>query len=175
MVGTVLKGKMDPTDNGAIYTDAFVARQTARILGVFSAITRPTPLSALMQRYPIHGRLFRTELDRLIDESKLPGKLQGRGDKMEYVPTLQQKTQDRWIQGFYRSNQYVEFDTVERLGIKKPKPFLKSMFSDGVALETCTWPHPVPHSLCGFTREREHNLCFFLQCPLVALARVNVP
>ena len=107
MIGTVLKGQMDQVDNGAIYTDAFVARQTARILGVFSAITRPTSLSSLQLRYPFHGGLFRTELDRLINEGQLPGKVQGRGDKAEYVPSIQQRTQDRWIETFFKSNQYV--------------------------------------------------------------------
>jgi hypothetical protein len=97
---------MDPSDNEAIYTDAFVARQTARILGVFSAITRPTTLSSLLLRFPFHPRLFRSELDRLLSAGCLPGRLQGRGDKTEYVPSIQQKTQDRWIETFYRNNQY---------------------------------------------------------------------
>jgi len=137
LVGTVVKGQLDVPFNTAYFTEAFVRRQRARVLGVFSGITRPTALSALRKTFPFHERLFQSELDKLIADGKLAGKVQGRMDRAEFVPHIQQRTQDKWIQSFFRENGYVEYDTVERLGIRKPQSRLKSMFPNGCTLETC--------------------------------------
>ena len=54
-----------------------------------------------------------------------------------YVPDIERRTQDNWIKSFYSSNQYIEFDAVERQGIKKPSKYLSSLFPKGTTLESC--------------------------------------
>ena len=71
-------------------------------------------------RYGFNPRMFHDTLSELLDSGRLPGKLQGSASKATYAPDLQQKTQDRWIGSFYKSNQYIEFDAVQKLGIKQP-------------------------------------------------------
>ena len=39
-LGNIIHGKLDSLNRDIIFTDSFVARQTSRIRGVFSAITR---------------------------------------------------------------------------------------------------------------------------------------
>eukprot|EP00041_Stephanoeca_diplocostata_P022683 m.543382 g.543382 ORF g.543382 m.543382 type:complete len:760 (-) comp22127_c0_seq1:216-2495(-) len=136
-VGTIIQGKIDEGSRGSLFTDAFVARQRARILGVFSAMTRPAPITSVLQTYGFHEKLYAGELRSLISDGRLAGKLVGRGDKLEYVPDIQAKTQNRWINAFFRENSYIEFDAVKRLGIRNPKGHLKSVFRDCTVLETC--------------------------------------
>eukprot|EP00040_Diaphanoeca_grandis_P030010 m.176742 g.176742 ORF g.176742 m.176742 type:complete len:750 (+) comp31855_c1_seq4:74-2323(+) len=135
-MGTIIQGQLDHFDRGSIFTDAFVARQTATILGVFSAITRPTEVSAMLAKYGFHKKLLDSVLQDLINSHKLAGSLQGQ-NKSSYVPDLQRKTQERWISSFFRSNNYIEYDAVRRLGIKNPKGHLKKIFPGGVALDSC--------------------------------------
>jgi hypothetical protein len=49
---------------------------------------------------------------------------------------LQSKTQERWVGSFYRSNQYITFDALTKLGIKQPAKHLKKLYPDGLGLET---------------------------------------
>ena len=90
-----------------------------------------------MARYGFHAKLFYDTLSQLLADGRLPGKLQGSASKATYVPDLQQKTQDRWIGSFYKSNQYIEFDAVQKLGVRQPARYLKKVFPDGLGLETC--------------------------------------
>ena len=39
-MGSVIYGKLDSLNRDILFTDSFVARQTSRIRGVFSAVTR---------------------------------------------------------------------------------------------------------------------------------------
>ena len=57
-LGTIIQGQQDDFDSRTIFTDAFVARHRARILGVLSAITRPTTVSSIIAEYGFQERLF---------------------------------------------------------------------------------------------------------------------
>lgn len=135
-VGSLIRGRLDVT-GGTIVTDAFIARQTATICGVFSAITRPTPIGALIARYNLPAKLFRSILDQLIESRRLAGQLRGRGERLEYEPNIQRQTQDRFIESFYAENGYIEYDSLARLEVKNPKASCKSRFKGGTALDTC--------------------------------------
>ena len=39
-LGTIIQGSLDPQNSDVIFTEAFIARNIARIRGIFSAITR---------------------------------------------------------------------------------------------------------------------------------------
>lgn len=39
-LASIISGKLDSLNRDVLYTDLFVARQTSRICGVFSAVTR---------------------------------------------------------------------------------------------------------------------------------------
>eukprot|EP00053_Salpingoeca_punica_P013503 m.122155 g.122155 ORF g.122155 m.122155 type:complete len:774 (-) comp16218_c1_seq2:130-2451(-) len=136
-VGRIVHGQLDVDERDLLYTSAYVARQTARVRGVMSGVTRPTPLAALQQRFEFHGRLFMKAVQELIASKRLAGVLHGRGEKAVFVPDLQSRTQDRWIQAFYRENHYIEYDAVSRLGLSDPKGYLQSRIKGGLACPTC--------------------------------------
>lgn len=100
-------------------------------------MTRPTSTTSVLLKYGFHEKLYISELKALISAGRLAGKVVGRGDKTEYIPDIQAKTQDRWIHAFYRENNYIEFDAVKRLGIRNPKGHLKNAFRDATVLDTC--------------------------------------
>jgi hypothetical protein len=75
-------------DPGTIFTEAFVARQRAKVQGVFSALTKPTAIQNLIQEYGFHSKLFMETVNQLIENGRLPGKLVGRSISAEYVIPL---------------------------------------------------------------------------------------
>ncbi|GCB79010.1 hypothetical protein scyTo_0020164, partial [Scyliorhinus torazame] len=57
-LGNIINGQMDTYDRGVIFTDAFVAQHKARVRGLFSAVTRPTPISSLITQYKFQEHLL---------------------------------------------------------------------------------------------------------------------
>ncbi|XP_071497696.1 E3 UFM1-protein ligase 1-like [Diadema antillarum] len=127
-LGTIIEGQMDPMDRGVIFTQAFVDRHRSRIRGALSAITKPTSISNILNQYHIPDKLFHTIVDDLQKENRLKGSLSGRQDKALYIPDIFSRTQNEWVDSFYRQNGYLEYDTLSRLGIADPKSYAKRRF-----------------------------------------------
>ncbi|XP_062511151.1 E3 UFM1-protein ligase 1-like isoform X2 [Corticium candelabrum] len=139
-MGSVIYGKLDSLNRDILFTDSFVARQTSRIRGVFSAVTRPTPVMSLIIEYGFQEKLFFSVIQDLITSSRLAGSIQGHHDKAVFVPEIYAKTQMTWIQSFFTQNGYLEYDTLSRLGIAEPKQFCQRRFGSGediLLLSTC--------------------------------------
>ncbi|XP_068755117.1 E3 UFM1-protein ligase 1 homolog isoform X1 [Montipora capricornis] len=127
-LGTIIHGQLDQLERGVLFTDAFVARQMACIRGVFSAITKPTPMSTLLAQYAFHEKLLYANIDQLCFEGRISGSIQGRLDKAVFVPDIYSKTQASWIDDFFKQNGYIEYDALSRLGITDGQQFLKRRF-----------------------------------------------
>ncbi|XP_061176553.1 E3 UFM1-protein ligase 1-like [Saccostrea echinata] len=127
-VGKIIKGKLDSQDRDVIYTGAFITRMKAQIRGALSAVTRPTTVAMVMQRYGFQERLFFNILEELVHTGRLKGSLIGRQEKMMYIPEIYTKAQNDWVDNFYKQNGYLEYDTLVRLGISDPKTFIKKRF-----------------------------------------------
>lgn len=50
-MGKVIHGKQDRDDPNLIYTETFVRRNTARIRGILSAVTKPTPINQILLKF----------------------------------------------------------------------------------------------------------------------------
>jgi len=50
-IGKIIHGKQDADDPSLIYTETFVRRNTARIRGILSAITKPTPINQILVKF----------------------------------------------------------------------------------------------------------------------------
>jgi hypothetical protein len=50
-IGKIIHGKQDQDDPSLIYTETFVRRNTARIRGILSAITKPTPINQILMKF----------------------------------------------------------------------------------------------------------------------------
>ncbi|XP_076872820.1 E3 UFM1-protein ligase 1 isoform X2 [Brachyhypopomus gauderio] len=128
-LGRVIQGQVDQFNKGIIFTQAFVSRHKARIRGLFSAITRPTPVSNLIGLYGFQENLLYSVLQELVNCGRLKGcVVGGRQDKTVYVPDIYSRTQNSWVDSFLKQNGYLEFDALSRLGIPDPVSYIKKRF-----------------------------------------------
>ncbi|KAG7246810.1 hypothetical protein CRUP_002674, partial [Coryphaenoides rupestris] len=72
-LGSLVQGQFDQYNRGVIYTPAFVARHKARIRGLFSAVTRPIPVSTAIGTFGFHEHLLYSVLEELVNSGRLKG------------------------------------------------------------------------------------------------------
>ncbi|XP_037837002.1 E3 UFM1-protein ligase 1 isoform X2 [Kryptolebias marmoratus] len=134
-LGKLIQGEMDQYNRGVIFTPAFVARHKARIRGLFSAITRPTPISSMMGTFALQEHLLYSVLEELVNSGRLKGSVVGgRQDKAVYIPDIYARTQNTWVDSFLQQNGYLEFDALLRLGIPDPSSYIKKRFKSSKLL-----------------------------------------
>lgn len=134
-LGKLIQGEMDQYNRGLIFTPAFVARHKARIRGLFSAITRPTPVSSMIAAFGFQEHLLYSVLEELVNSGRLKGSVVGgRQDKAVYIPDIYAKTQNAWVDSFLQQNGYLEFDALVRLGIPDPSSYIKKRFKSSKLL-----------------------------------------
>ncbi|KAK3742853.1 hypothetical protein QZH41_015373, partial [Actinostola sp. cb2023] len=145
-LGSIIHGQLDQMDRNVLFTHAFVARQTARIRGVLTAITRPTQLSSLIGQYGFQEKLFYVSvglyivgcIGDLLSNERIVGSTQGRQDKVSFVPDIYTQSQNSWVDDFFKQNGYIEYDALTRLGITDGKQFLKRRYHNNeLFLPTC--------------------------------------
>ncbi|XP_051501472.1 E3 UFM1-protein ligase 1 [Myxocyprinus asiaticus] len=125
----VIQGQIDQYNRGVIFTQAFLSRHKARICGLFSAITRPTQVSNLLNLYGFQENLLYSVLEELVNSGRLKGSVVGgRQDKAIYIPEIYSKTQNTWVESFLKQNGYLEFEALTRLGIPDPVSYIKKRF-----------------------------------------------
>uniref|UniRef100_A0A8D2NPD6 E3 UFM1-protein ligase 1 n=1 Tax=Zosterops lateralis melanops TaxID=1220523 RepID=A0A8D2NPD6_ZOSLA len=108
-LGRIIHGQLDQENRGVIFTEAFVSRHRARIRGLFTAITRPTPISNLITRYGFQEHLLYSLLEELVNAGRLKGTVVGgRQDKAVFVPDIYSRTQNKWVDSFFKQNGYLE-------------------------------------------------------------------
>ncbi|KAL7387955.1 hypothetical protein ABVT39_004268 [Epinephelus coioides] len=134
-LGKLIQGEMDQYNRGVIFTPAFVARHKARIRGLFSAITRPTPVSSMIGTFGFQEHLLYSVLEELVNTGRLKGSVVGgRQDKAVYIPDIYAKTQNAWVDSFLQQNGYLEFDALARLGIPDASTYIKKRFKSNKLL-----------------------------------------
>ncbi|KYM99511.1 PREDICTED: E3 UFM1-protein ligase 1 homolog [Cyphomyrmex costatus] len=128
-LGKIIHATQDSQDRKIFYTESFIARNKAKIKGALSAITKPTPLSAILGQCGVLERIFFSILDSLQEVKQVPGIVTGKqsGNSI-YIPTIYSKSQNEWVENFYKQNGYLEYDALTRLGISDPSGFIKRHF-----------------------------------------------
>jgi len=119
---------------GILYTKAFVARRTAQVRGVFSAITGPTNIAHLSTEYGFQDILFQSVLSSLIENGRLSGVTQG---AKLFTPTIFSQARIEFITSFFKQNSYIAYSTLSQMQINEPRNFMQNRFTEGVALDTC--------------------------------------
>ncbi|KAK9956318.1 hypothetical protein ABG768_014060 [Culter alburnus] len=134
-LGRVIQGQIDQYNRGVIFTQAFIARHKACICGLFSAITRPTQISNLINLYGFQENLLYSVLEELVNSGRLKGSVVGgRQDKAIYIPDIYSKAQSTWVDSFLKQNGYLEFEALTRLGIPDPVNYIKKRFKSSKLL-----------------------------------------
>ncbi|XP_012530426.1 E3 UFM1-protein ligase 1 homolog isoform X2 [Monomorium pharaonis] len=128
-LGKIIYATQDSQDPKVFYTESFITRNKAKIKGALSAITKPTPLSAILGQCGVPERIFFSILDSLQEMKQVPGGVTGKqsGNSI-YIPTIYSKSQNEWVENFYKQNGYLEYDALTRLGIMDSSGFVKRHF-----------------------------------------------
>ncbi|KAK2846306.1 hypothetical protein Q7C36_011160 [Tachysurus vachellii] len=129
-LGRLIDGHMDQF-TGLIFTQNFINRQKAKLRGLFSSITRPTPVNNLIGQYGLQDNLLYSLLEELVNSGRVRGSIVGgRQDKAVFVPDVYCRAQNAWIESFLTHNSYLEFESLSRLGIPDPLNYVKKRFKD---------------------------------------------
>ncbi|XP_058446223.1 E3 UFM1-protein ligase 1 homolog [Malaya genurostris] len=116
----IIMGKQDSSNANIFFTQSYITRSKAKIRGALAAITRPTPISAILAQSGVPDRLFYL----LVNEVATLGSVTSRTPGALYIPRIYTKTQVEWVQNFYRQNGYLEHDSVAGLGVNDVKNFI---------------------------------------------------
>ncbi len=130
-LGKIIEGYRDAQDPKIIITPSYAQRNRAKIRGALSAITVPTSVQDILNRFKIEEHMFFSLAEELIHTKRVRGSLTGgkRASKATFVPAVFSRAQTRWVDDFLAQNGYVEYEAVGRLGISDPAGFLKKRFA----------------------------------------------
>ena len=131
-LGSIIEGFRDDHDPRVLLTAGHVARVRARVRGALTAVTVPTPVQSIIARFGFQEKLFFSLAEEQIRTGRLPGVLTGgrTAAKASYIPHSYARAQASWVESFYASNGYLEYDAVGRLGVAEPKQFIRKKFPD---------------------------------------------
>ncbi|XP_023030297.2 UFM1 specific ligase 1 [Leptinotarsa decemlineata] len=134
-LGKLIFGKQDKNDPKEFFTESFIARSKAKIKGALTGLTRPTPVSVIVNHIGLSEKIFFS----LFEQSAMYGSLTGKLAGAQYIPNIYAKSQNEWVNHFYRQNGYIEFDALSRIGISDHKNYLKKQLSneDYKTLDSC--------------------------------------
>lgn len=120
-------------DRQTVYTADTIDKYKSIIIGTLTAIQKPTTIASLIKRLDIPERILLPTVEGLVKEGKIDACIENR----QFIPASYVRQQNEYINKFYTSNSYIEYDVLSRMDIKQPKAFLKKKFPDGVQLKTC--------------------------------------
>lgn len=125
------------SDGRTFYTADLINRYKSMVVGALSAISRPINLNSISKRLDLPEKMFISLVEESIKEGRLKAILEDR----LFTPNIYIRKQNEYIEKFFASNSYIEYDMITRLDIKQPKAFLKRRFPQGLALDTCYIGH----------------------------------
>lgn len=124
-LGKIIQGKQDKSDPKVFFTESFVARSKAKIRGALAGLTRPTPVTVILNQIGLSEKLF----FGLFDQVALYGSLSSRLAGAQYIPHIYSRSQNEWVNSFYKQNGYLEYEALIRLGISDYKTYLKKQLA----------------------------------------------
>ncbi|KAK4785455.1 hypothetical protein SAY86_002144 [Trapa natans] len=140
-LGTVVKGRLE---GGQLYTPAYVARVSAMVRGAARGITVPTNLSALWSSLQhllqemdgasgvaVEGSFFQALFNAQVKEGQILGSLRA---GVYWTPSVFSNAQKECIDSLFSQNSFINYETLNKLGISQPVQFLQSRYPDGLAL-----------------------------------------
>jgi len=129
-LGKIIRGKQDKTDHQVFFTESFVARNRACVRGALAAALQPISVAMLLNQCRVEERLFYSIISNLTEMKQVPGVITGKqqGGSSMYIPAIYSKSQNDWVNTFYKQNGYLEYDALMRLGIVDHQLFVRKHF-----------------------------------------------
>ncbi|KAJ8962408.1 hypothetical protein NQ318_018392 [Aromia moschata] len=134
-LGKLIFGKQDQNDPRIFFTESFIARSKAKIRGALAGLTRPTPVTTILSHIDMSEKLFFSLFEHTGNYGSLTSKMVG----AQYIPNVYARSQNEWVNNFYKQNGYLEFDALMRLGIYDYKSYIKKQLAneDILLLNSC--------------------------------------
>ncbi|CAG9822394.1 unnamed protein product [Phaedon cochleariae] len=124
-LGKIIFGKQDRNDPKLFFTESFIARSKAKIRGALAGLTKPTSVSLILSHIDMSEKL----LFSLFDQTAMYGSLTSKQSGAQYVPNVYARSQNDWVNQFYKQNGYLEYDALTRLGISDHKNYIKKQLA----------------------------------------------
>lgn len=88
-LGKLIYGEQDKNDPKVYYTEVFIARSRARIRGILMGLTRPTPVSVILNHLGLSDKLFYS----LFEQVSSCGTLTNRLPSALFIPNVFSRSQ----------------------------------------------------------------------------------
>ncbi|XP_037951835.1 E3 UFM1-protein ligase 1 homolog [Teleopsis dalmanni] len=123
-LGKIIRGRQDQANPRVFFTQAYVQRCKSKIRGALAALTRPTNVATILQQISVQEKIFHSLFDEIAPAGQLTSKLAN----AQYVPHIYAKMQSDWFNSFYKQNGFLEYDSINKLGITDAKQFIRKQF-----------------------------------------------
>lgn len=88
-LGKLIQGKQDKSDPRVFFTESFIARTKAKVKGALAGLTRPTPISVILNQIRVSEKLFFS----LFDQVGAYGSITNRMAGGQYIPHVYSRSQ----------------------------------------------------------------------------------
>lgn len=123
-LGKIIKGRQDTSNPRVFFTQSYIQRCKAKIRGALAAITKPTNVAVILQQINVQEKIFHS----LLDEISPAGQVTSKQANAQYVPHIYAKTQADWVNSFYKQNNFLEYEAINKLGISDAKAYIRKQF-----------------------------------------------
>ncbi|XP_049278724.1 E3 UFM1-protein ligase 1 homolog [Anopheles funestus] len=118
----IIFAKQDPTNAHIFFTQSYIMRNKAKIRGALAAITKPTPVSVILNLTDVPARILYMSLKEL---SSL-GSLTVQSPAGQYIPHVYERMQAEYVKDYFQQNGYITNDAVTKLGVSDVRSFVRS-------------------------------------------------
>ncbi|KAK4883724.1 hypothetical protein RN001_007043 [Aquatica leii] len=98
-LGKLIHGEQDKNDPKVYFTESFIARTKAKIKGLWWLLLSP-PISIILNQIDVKDKMFFS----LFEQLSPYGFLTARTTTAMYVPNVYSRSQNEWVQNFYKQN-----------------------------------------------------------------------
>uniref|UniRef100_A0A182S601 E3 UFM1-protein ligase 1 homolog n=1 Tax=Anopheles maculatus TaxID=74869 RepID=A0A182S601_9DIPT len=122
----IIFAKQDPSNGHIFFTKSYIMRNKAKIRGALAAITKPTPISVILNLTDVPARILYMSLNEM---SSL-GSVTVQSPAGQYIPHVYERMQADYVKDYFHQNGYITNDTVAKLGVSDVRSFVRTRMPD---------------------------------------------
>ncbi|XP_050077046.1 E3 UFM1-protein ligase 1 homolog [Anopheles maculipalpis] len=122
----IIFAKQDPTNGHIFFTQSYIMRNKAKIRGALAAITKPTPISVILNLTDVPARILYMSLNEM---SSL-GSVTVQSPAGQYIPHVYERMQADYVKDYFHQNGYITHETVTKLGVSDVRSFVRTRLPD---------------------------------------------
>lgn len=122
----IIFAKQDPNNGHIFFTQSYIMRNKAKIRGALAAITKPTPISVILNLTDVPARILYMSLNEM---SSL-GSVTVQSPAGQYIPHVYERMQADYVKDYFHQNGYITNETVSKLGVSDVRSFVRTRLPD---------------------------------------------